>query len=164
MTIRLYESDMQAAACEATVVAVTDDNQVVLDQTVFYAQGGGQPGDIGTLAWQGGQTEVTNTTKGEEGAILHQLAEGAMKPVVGARVRASLDWDRRHRLMRMHTGLHLLCTVVGAPVTVVRLVLTRGVWTLIWLKVRIERRYRQVWTLRLQRIIRLVLGKSATPT
>ena len=117
MTIRLYESDMQAAACEATVVAVTDDNQVVLDQTVFYAQGGGQPGDIGTLAWQGGQAEVTNTTKGEEGAILHQLAEGAMKPVVGARVRASLDWDRRHRLMRMHTGLHLLCTVVGAPVT-----------------------------------------------
>ena len=117
MTIRLYESDMQAAECEATVVVVTDDNRVILDQTVFYAQGGGQPGDIGTLAWQDGQAEVTNTTKGEEGVILHHLAEGAIKPIVGARIRASLDWDRRHRLMRMHTGLHLLCTVVGAPVT-----------------------------------------------
>lgn len=117
MTIRLYESDMQATACDASVIAVTDDNQIVLDQTVFYAQGGGQPGDVGTLHWSGGQVDVINTTKGENGAILHHLVEGAPTPAIGTRIEAALHWDRRHRLMRMHTGLHLLCAVVGAPVT-----------------------------------------------
>ena len=117
MTIRLYENNMQTSHCEATVVAVTDDNQVVLDQTVFYAQGGGQPGDIGTLNWAGKQAPVINTTKGDQGAILHHLAEGTFAPPIGTRIEGALNWERRHRLMRMHTGLHLLCAVVGAPVT-----------------------------------------------
>ncbi len=117
MTEAIFQRDAYAAECEATVVAV-DDGKVVLDRTVFYPAGGGQPGDRGELELDDGRRlAVADTAKGEGGAVLHLLAEGETPPTPGTRVRARIDWARRHRLMRHHTCLHLLCAVVGAPVT-----------------------------------------------
>lgn len=114
----LFRDDATLRACEAMVLAAAPDG-VVLDRTVFYAQSGGQPGDTGRLVRADGSSlPVIDTVKGEAGAIVHRIAEGSSLPAPGERVRAVLDWDRRHRLMRMHTALHLLCSLIpGAAVT-----------------------------------------------
>ena len=118
MTEPLFARDAYLKDCEATITAV-HDNGVELDRTVFYAQGGGQPGDTGTLTPAGGAAlTVTNAVKGETpGSIVHLLAEGATPPAVGTKVTAAIDWDRRHKLMRMHTCMHLLSAVLPYPVT-----------------------------------------------
>ncbi|MFC3125678.1 alanyl-tRNA editing protein [Pseudoroseomonas globiformis] len=117
MTELLFRDDAYAKDCTATVIASGPDG-VVLDRTVFYAQGGGQPGDTGTLRWPGGEMPVANVVKGGEGGVLHMPAEGSDLPPAGTEVTAALDWQRRHRLMRMHTSLHLLCSLIpGAGVT-----------------------------------------------
>ncbi|MCI0752700.1 alanyl-tRNA editing protein [Teichococcus vastitatis] len=117
MTELLFRADAYARECTATVVSAGPEG-VVLDRTVFYAQAGGQPGDTGLLRWNDAEMPVANTVKGADGGVLHQPGEGASLPPVGAEVSAVLDWDRRHRLMRMHTSLHLLCSLIpGAGVT-----------------------------------------------
>ena len=127
MTERLYEQDAYLRDTPATVVAVTDGG-VVLDRTVFYARGGGQPGDQGVLECADGRTlEVVDTVKGEGAAVVHLIAgAGADRgedqaevelPSPGEAVHARIDWARRHRHMRMHTCMHLLCSLVDAPVT-----------------------------------------------
>jgi misacylated tRNA(Ala) deacylase len=117
MTERLFLDDPRLTATAAEVLASGPDG-VVLDRTVFYPRGGGQPGDTGTLHWDGGETPIADTIKGEGDSILHLPAPAAALPPVGATVQASIDWDRRHRLMRMHTTLHLLCNLIaGAKVT-----------------------------------------------
>jgi misacylated tRNA(Ala) deacylase len=81
-------------------------------------RGGGQPGDIGKLLWPGGEVAITDTVKGDGEAILHVPAPDAPLPAPGTAVTAEIDWDRRHRLMRMHTAMHLLCSLIkGAAVT-----------------------------------------------
>ena len=112
MTQLVFRDDAYARSCEATVVAVRE-NIVELDRTVFYPLGGGQAGDTGIL----GGAKVVDTRKGDGEAVLHMLEPGAGLPHVGAKVLAELDWERRHRLMRYHTALHLLGAVVKAPVT-----------------------------------------------
>jgi misacylated tRNA(Ala) deacylase len=114
----LFRDHAALRACDATVLAAGPDG-VVLDRTVFYAQSGGQPGDTGRLVLADGTAiAVTDTVKGEAGAILHRVAAGTTLPPPGTRVTAALDWDRRFRLMRMHTALHLLCSLIpGAGVT-----------------------------------------------
>lgn len=117
MTELLYRADAYAAACAARVVAAGPAG-VTLDRSVFYAQAGGQPGDAGTLEWDGGTMPVAKAVKGTDDAVLHLPAEGASLPPVGAAVTARLDWAPRHRHMRMHTALHLLCSLIpGAAVT-----------------------------------------------
>ncbi len=117
MTRPLFREDAALREVSATVLA-SGTAGVVLDATIFYAQAGGQPGDTGWLAWEGGEMAVANTVKGEGEAILHLPAEGAALPPVGAVVTARLDWTRRHRHMRMHTSMHLLCSLItGAGVT-----------------------------------------------
>jgi misacylated tRNA(Ala) deacylase len=117
MTEHLYGGDAYARSCEAAVTAV-DATGVELDQTVFYPRGGGQPGDTGRLTWAGGEAEIIDAIKGETaGSVVHVLAEGASPPPPGEKVTATLDWDRRHRLMRMHTCMHLLSAVLDYPVT-----------------------------------------------
>ncbi len=117
MTEELCSTDAYARTCEATVVAASEGG-VVLDRTVFYARGGGQPGDTGALHWYGGEARVSDTMK-KGGEVLHVL-EGP-PPAVGTRVTAEIDWDRRYTLMRTHTALHALSGVVfrdhGARVT-----------------------------------------------
>jgi misacylated tRNA(Ala) deacylase len=113
----LFQQDAYLRSCEARVVEVGPDG-VVLDRTVFYPLGGGQPGDTGVLrAADGREWRVADTRKGEAGRILHKLPEGVAPPVAGEAVEAALDWDRRHAHMRMHTALHLLGSVLRYGVT-----------------------------------------------
>ena len=118
MTEEIFREDAYARSCEATVVAA-DGRGIRLDRTVFYPEGGGQPGDTGLLRLADGtEIPVADTRKdGESGDILHVLAEGAPLPAAGDTLTAELDWDRRHRLMRMHSLMHLLCSVVEGDVT-----------------------------------------------
>ena len=117
MTERLFLDAPSLASATATVLASAPEG-VVLDRTVFYARGGGQPGDTGVLRWDGGEMRVADSVKGEGEAILHVPEAGSALPPVGMVVEAAIDWDRRHRLMRMHTAMHLLCSLIkGAAVT-----------------------------------------------
>lgn len=117
MTEPLFRADAYAREATARVLAVTPEG-VLLDRSVFYARAGGQPGDAGVLRWAGGEAAVVEAAKGEGETILHRLAEAAAPPPEGAEVTAVLDWERRHRHMRMHTALHLLCSLLpGAGVT-----------------------------------------------
>ncbi len=117
MTERLFLDQPYLATTPATVLSAGPQG-VVLDRTVFYARGGGQPGDSGVLRWAGGELRVTEAIKGEGDAILHVPAPDAALPPVGTSVEAAIDWDRRHQLMRMHTAMHLLCSLIkGAAVT-----------------------------------------------
>ncbi len=121
MTEELYARDAYLTTCEATVVAVREDG-VVLDRTVCYARGGGQPGDTGTLSWPGGSCAVVDTTKSrEDGEVLHALEAGGPVPEPGAAVSVAIDAVRRRVIMRTHTALHALSGIVftdyGARVT-----------------------------------------------
>ncbi|WP_299442581.1 alanyl-tRNA editing protein [uncultured Rhodospira sp.] len=119
MTEELFRADSYQRSCDATVVAAAPDG-IRLDRTVFYPMGGGQPGDTGRLCLADGTTiEIVDTRKAPDGdaGILHVPAEGAALPAPGATVTAEIDWDRRHRLMRMHTCLHLLSSLVAGGVT-----------------------------------------------
>jgi misacylated tRNA(Ala) deacylase len=119
MTEELFREDAYARSCEATVTSVNERGGIVLDRTVFYPTGGGQPGDCGVLrSGDGGEIEIATTVKGEApGEIVHVPAEGQSLPDAGITVTAEIDWERRHRLMRIHTCLHLLSAVLPYPVT-----------------------------------------------
>ena len=119
MTVeKIFEADAYAKSCDAVVVSSGEDG-IRLDRTVFYAMGGGQPGDRGVLRLEDGtEIEIIDTRKGDGfDDIVHVAAEGAALPQAGANLVAEIDWERRHRLMRMHTCLHLLCSLVDWPVT-----------------------------------------------
>jgi len=116
MTERVYEQDAYLQELDA-VVQRAESGAVVLDRTIFYAKGGGQPGDSGTLSWDGGSVRIVDTVKGEGGEICHLVEEDAALPASGTIVHARIDWERRHRHMRMHSCMHLLCALVDAPVT-----------------------------------------------
>lgn len=116
MTEELFREDSYLQDCEACVVSV-DDGAVILDRTVFYPLGGGQPGDTGTISWAGNNAAIVDTRYGEGGEIRHILEEGATGPAVGDTVRVALDWNRRYRHMRMHTAMHLLGSVLQYGVT-----------------------------------------------
>lgn len=114
----LYATDSSIREFEARVVAV-QDNEVALDQTAFYPGGGGQPHDLGTLESHGAVRWVTAVRK-DQRYVWHTL-EGGDLPAVGAAVRGAIDWERRYRLMRIHTALHVLSAIgfrdYGASVT-----------------------------------------------
>ncbi len=113
----VFRDDAYARSCAATVVSA-DARGITLDRTVFYPTGGGQPGDSGTLRLaDGSRLRIVDARKGDGDEVVHVPAEGAAIPAPGAAVEAVIDWERRHRLMRMHSCLHLLCAVVDAPVT-----------------------------------------------
>jgi misacylated tRNA(Ala) deacylase len=119
MTVELYLEDAYLKACQAQVVAV-DARGIQLSRTPFYALGGGQPGDRGTLALPDGRRiEIAATVRDRAtGAILHVPAEGSDAHVEsGATVNAEIDWPLRYAHMRCHTCLHLLCALVPYPVT-----------------------------------------------
>jgi len=113
MTEELFATDSYLKTCDATVIKA-DERGVVLDRTVFYARSGGQPGDSGVL----GGIKVVDTFKDRDsGDYVHVLAAGEALPAVGDTVTAEIDWERRHKHMRMHSCLHLLCAVVDGGVT-----------------------------------------------
>jgi len=113
----LFREEPYATRFEARVLECTDEG-VVLDRTLFYPQGGGQPGDAGVLHLADGSVlRVSDTRKGEAGRVLHRLDEGAAVPETGATVSGEIDWSLRYPRMRMHTCMHLLSVAVPAPVT-----------------------------------------------
>ncbi|MXQ07346.1 alanyl-tRNA editing protein [Alphaproteobacteria bacterium GH1-50] len=116
MTRQLFQDDAYLAEATGVISAVTDEGGLILDQTVFYATSGGQPGDRGSLNWDGGTCEIATTVKGPDGPVLIP-ADGATLPPVGMEVMQSLDWRLRHTHMRVHTALHLLSVVIPLPVT-----------------------------------------------
>lgn len=116
MTEILFRDDSYLRECQATVTDSAGD-AVILDRTIFYPTGGGQPGDTGRISWDGGSATVVNTVYGDGGVIRHLVAEADTLPGCGTNVNIEIDWDRRYRHMRMHTALHLLGSVLQYGVT-----------------------------------------------
>ncbi|WP_172294442.1 alanyl-tRNA editing protein [Pseudoruegeria sp. HB172150] len=117
MTDKAFLSTPYAREAEATVQDVTEDGRIVLDSTIFYATGGGQPGDSGWLSWEDQEIAITDTVKGENGDVVLVPESGEVLPVHGQKVHQRLDWERRYSHMRVHTALHLLSVVIPLPVT-----------------------------------------------
>jgi len=117
MTRLLFRDDAYLREAEGRVAAHTAEGGIILDQTIFYPNGGGQPGDSGALIWAGGRLGIATAVKAEGGQVALVAAEPLPMPPVGALVTQVLDWERRHRLMRVHTALHLLSVVIPLPVT-----------------------------------------------
>lgn len=116
-TQTLFLDDPYRTTTTARVIGQTEEGGVIVDRSIFYARGGGQPGDSGTLDWEGGRIPIATAVKGDAGAIVLIPAEPAALPPVGAEVEQRLDWDRRLGHMRIHTALHLLSVVIPMPVT-----------------------------------------------
>ena len=118
MTELLFRDDGYLRACNARVIEV-DGRGIWLDCTVFYPMGGGQPGDTGVLRLSSGQSiAIVDTVKGPlPDEVIHVPAPGSALTEPGIELVAEIDWDRRYRLMRMHTCLHLLCSIVPGAVT-----------------------------------------------
>jgi misacylated tRNA(Ala) deacylase len=118
MTELLFRDDGYLKSCTARVIAA-DARGIRLDRTVFYPTGGGQPGDTGALRLSSGQAiQITDTLKGgAPDEVIHIPAPGSALPDPGTEITAEIDWERRYRLMRMHTCLHLLCSIVPGAVT-----------------------------------------------
>lgn len=104
----LFLADAYLRSCAATVLASGDDG-VVVDRTVLYPTGGGQPHDTGTITWDDRSVTVIDVRK--HGSTVTHVVEGEPPPV-GAAVTLEVDWERRHQLMRTHTALHILCGVI----------------------------------------------------
>jgi misacylated tRNA(Ala) deacylase len=120
MTEFLFRADSYLKEAAARVVAITPEGGIVLDRTNFYASSGGQPGDTGVLR-RGDGTVVTIAATvhpdGDKTQIVHVPADGQPVLAVDDEIVAAIDWERRYRLMRMHTALHLLSVVFPFPVT-----------------------------------------------
>jgi misacylated tRNA(Ala) deacylase len=119
-TALLFRDDAYARSCPATALGNTPEGGVILDRTVFYAQGGGQPGDVGVIARSNGdRIEVTNTVYGpDRSQIVHLVGpDAASRLAPGENVELQLDWERRFKRMRVHTALHLLSVILPYPVT-----------------------------------------------
>ena len=114
----LFRDDAYLRTANARVVAVTERG-IELDRTVFYPAGGGQLGDTGVLIRQGGERiAIADTRKGDAiDTVVHIPAAGAVTPDVGEILTLEIDWERRYKLMRLHTALHVMSCVVVAPVT-----------------------------------------------
>lgn len=117
MTRLLFREDAYQQSCEATVTAINERGGILTSDTVFYATAGGQPGDKGTLSFPGGTIAIATTVYDEHKKPVHVPAEGQPLPAVGDKVTLAIDWAHRHRVMRCHSMMHLLCAAVPYPVT-----------------------------------------------
>jgi misacylated tRNA(Ala) deacylase len=116
----IFREDAYLDRVAATVLRVNERGGVVLDRTVFYATGGGQPGDVGTLTREDGSILPIATAVWDDAAkteIAHVAPEGAALPAPGEQVGAAINWPIRHARMRIHTALHLLSVALPYPVT-----------------------------------------------
>ena len=116
MTEALFKHDAYLQECQAEIV-VSSNEFVILDKTVFYPTGGGQPGDTGQIKWNDNSVDVIDTRYSKNGEIQHFLKNNNPLPSEGVTVKAEINWDRRYRHMRMHTALHLLGSILKYGVT-----------------------------------------------
>ena len=126
MTELLFRTDAYLADCEAEVIGHTQEGAIIVDRTVFYPTGGGQPGDSGFITWDGGRMAIATTVKVDFGTVALVPAEPRAMPAIGSRLTMVLDWARRHRHMRIHTALHLVSVVIPLPVTGGQIGVDRG--------------------------------------
>lgn len=119
MTDLLFRENAYTKTCDASVINVREDGGITLNRTIFYPTGGGQPGDSGlVLTVEGSKIKVLTTIYGQnKGEVVHILEESAKRPAIGDKLKIEIDWSRRYKLMRMHTCLHLLSSVLPYPVT-----------------------------------------------
>lgn len=117
MTAPLFRDDAYLREADCTVLAHTPEGGILIDASVFYPTGGGQPGDNGVVLWEGGRLSIATAVKVEGGGIALVPAEPVALPPVGSRLNQRIDWERRYRHMRVHTALHLLSVVIPLPVT-----------------------------------------------
>ncbi len=117
MTQELFREDSYLKQCTASVTGI-QDGHIIVDKTVFYPLGGGQPGDSGImLRPDNTEIKIINTIKDREsGEILHQV-EGDILPEIGEQLTLKIDWERRYQIMRLHSCMHMLCAVIPEPVT-----------------------------------------------
>ncbi|SHH31542.1 alanyl-tRNA editing protein [Marivita hallyeonensis] len=113
----VYRLDPYARDLAARVVGHTDEGGLMLDRSIFYPTGGGQPGDSGWVTWDGKSLAIATTVKGAGEVCVLVPSEPTSLPPIGAHVTQRLDWERRHKHMRIHTALHLLSVVIHLPVT-----------------------------------------------
>jgi misacylated tRNA(Ala) deacylase len=116
MVAELFRQDAYLQEAEATVTAL-EERGVRLDRSIFYPTGGGQPGDTGSLRWDGGEARIVDAVKADGADVLHVLAPDAPRPAIGTKLHTTLDWDRRLLHMRMHTALHVMSAVIKGNVT-----------------------------------------------
>jgi misacylated tRNA(Ala) deacylase len=114
----LFRDDAYLRTANARVLAVTERG-IELDRTLFYPQGGGQAGDTGALVRKSGERIIIADARKADGpdGVVHIVAAGSPLPELGEELALEIDWERRYRLMRLHTALHLLSCVIPAPVT-----------------------------------------------
>lgn len=118
-TEALFREDVYLRDAEAAVLRINERGGIVLDRTIFYATSGGQPGDVGHFERKdGSRIAIAGTITGEtKEEIIHIPAPDAARLEPGEPVRLAIDWERRYRLMRMHTACHLLTVVCPFPIT-----------------------------------------------
>ncbi len=117
MTQELFREDGYLKQCNARVVAC-EENKVALDQTVFYPMGGGQPGDTGVLKRENGESvTVVDTIKDRDSGQIWHILEPGSSLNVDENISAEIDWDRRYKIMRLHSCMHMLCAIIPVPVT-----------------------------------------------
>lgn len=115
MTQALYNDDAYLKSCQAKIVAVNEQS-VAVDQTIFYPVGGGQLGDTGILSLGGEDYNIVDTIWGEGTQILHVLDRSVPSSALEADISLAIDWQRRFRIMQMHTCLHLICSMFEYPI------------------------------------------------
>ncbi|WP_415920517.1 alanyl-tRNA editing protein [Tateyamaria sp. SN6-1] len=117
MTDMMFRTDAYLRDAMATVTGHTAEGGIILDQSLFYPTGGGQPGDSGQIAWSGNTLAIATAVKGDKDDIVLVPSEPRALPPVGTQIEQTLDWDRRYAHMRVHTALHLLSVVMPFGVT-----------------------------------------------
>jgi misacylated tRNA(Ala) deacylase len=119
VTEALFREDAYLRDADAKVVGINESGGFILDRTIFYATSGGQPGDTGRIVRANGETvEIAGTITGEtKDEIIHLPASGQPAPTIGEAVTLQIDWERRFKLMRMHTACHLLTVICSFPIT-----------------------------------------------
>ena len=120
MTDPLYRDDSYLRSCEARVARIDESGGIVLDRTIFFPTGGGQPGDTGELERaDGSRLPIANTVYGADRSEIVHMPAASDRPAleIGEPVVAHIDWARRYRHMRMHTALHIICAVMATKIT-----------------------------------------------
>jgi len=117
MTALLFLEDSYRKEASAEVTNISEESGIILNQSLFYATSGGQPGDCGKLLWADTQTEIETTVKSEDGSLICKPVRDQAVPGIGQVVTQVIDWNIRYNHMRMHTALHLLSVAIPLPVT-----------------------------------------------
>ena len=114
MQRELFRNDSYLKSCSAKIIEILDEG-LILDNNVFYPEGGGQPGDIGVIKCGNKTYEVVNTKYVDKKIVL--CVEGSKSFNLNQELLCNINWERRFKIMQVHTCLHLLCSIIKAPVT-----------------------------------------------